>query len=182
MRIKNWKRFQHFKERNSPWIKLYRDLLDDPDFDELDGNAVRTLIKIWLCADKEGELPDYRKLSYRLRIPEKELRRQIPELHHWLEDDDIKLISDRYQVDTREGEGEREEIPRKRGRYKIPLPENWAPPQDTQPDDLLELPRFRDHAKSTDRKCADWNAAWRNWLRSPFRKKPIKPFSRDGII
>lgn len=25
--IKNWERFQHYKDRNAPWVKLYRDLL-----------------------------------------------------------------------------------------------------------------------------------------------------------
>ena len=32
MRIKNWNRFQHFKDRKPPWIKLYRDILDDLAF------------------------------------------------------------------------------------------------------------------------------------------------------
>jgi hypothetical protein len=29
IRIKNWAQFQHFKDRKPPWVKLYRDLLDD---------------------------------------------------------------------------------------------------------------------------------------------------------
>ena len=31
-----------------------------------------------------------------------------------------------------------------------------------------ELIRFRDHAAANDRRQADWHAAWRNWVSSPF--------------
>src|SRR5690606_19747530 len=30
--VKNFERFQHYKDRNPPWIKLYNDLLDDYEF------------------------------------------------------------------------------------------------------------------------------------------------------
>ena len=36
-RIKGWVKFQHFKDRRPPWIKLYRDILEDPDWHDLDG-------------------------------------------------------------------------------------------------------------------------------------------------
>ncbi len=29
-RIKNWDKFQHFKNRRPPWIKLHREILDQP--------------------------------------------------------------------------------------------------------------------------------------------------------
>lgn len=32
LRVKNFDRFQHYKDRTPPWIKLYNDLLDDYDF------------------------------------------------------------------------------------------------------------------------------------------------------
>lgn len=28
VRIRNWEKFQHYKERSAPWIKLYRDMMD----------------------------------------------------------------------------------------------------------------------------------------------------------
>ena len=34
--IKNFEKFQHYSKRNPPWIKLYRSLLDDPEFIDLD--------------------------------------------------------------------------------------------------------------------------------------------------
>lgn len=30
--VKNYKRYQHYKDRNPPWVKLYWDLLSDEDF------------------------------------------------------------------------------------------------------------------------------------------------------
>jgi hypothetical protein len=51
-RVKNWKKFQHFKDRSPPWIKLYRDLLDDPDWHELSGDEAKALVMIWLVASE----------------------------------------------------------------------------------------------------------------------------------
>ncbi len=33
----------------------------------------------------------------------------------------------------------------------------------------IELQRFRDHAAASGRKQADWHAAWRNWVSSPYQ-------------
>jgi uncharacterized phage protein (TIGR02220 family) len=112
MRIKGWNKFQHFRDRTPPWVKLYRDLLDDPDWHDLDGDSAKTLIMLWLIASEDethiGTLPDIRKLAFRLRIDKKKLEHQIAKLSHWLIQDDITMISGRYQVDAPEGEGERE--------------------------------------------------------------------------
>lgn len=120
MRIKDWKRFQHFKDRRPPWIKLYRDLLEDPDWFALDGEASKVLVMLWLIAsedpDRHGELPDIRKLAFRLRKSETELNQIFARLGHWVDidvisschQDDISSISARYQVDTPETEGEGE--------------------------------------------------------------------------
>jgi len=113
MRIKNWKKFQHFKDRRPPWIKLYRELLEDPDWHELDPPAAKLLVALWLIASedetKEGCLPDIKKISFRLRIDIKTLTYQLSQLNHWLDDSDITLISSGYQVDTPETEKSREE-------------------------------------------------------------------------
>jgi hypothetical protein len=39
----------------------------------------------------------------------------------------------------------------------------------------LETERFRDHALSVDRKCKDWVAAWRNWMRKAGEFTPAAP-------
>ena len=107
---KNWAKFQHFKDRKPPWIKLYRDLLDDIEWHELDGELAKTLVMIWLIAseDIKGILPNLKQLAFRLRINENTLKQRLTKLDSWLIQDDIKVISDRYQDDAPETETETE--------------------------------------------------------------------------
>ncbi len=109
IRIKNWERFQHFKDRRPPWIKLYRDIIDDVDFHELDPLSAKHLVLIWIIASEtDGVLPCSKKLAFRLRISEKQVESTISRLSHWLEHYDIDTISARYHVDTPETETETE--------------------------------------------------------------------------
>lgn len=97
-KIKNWSRHQHFKDRRPPWIKLYRDILDDPEWHSLDSDAAKLLVMLWLLAsENEGELPNIKTISFRLRVSEKQVSAQLPKLSHWMEQDDITMISPRYQ-------------------------------------------------------------------------------------
>lgn len=138
--IKNWAKFQHFKDRRPPWIKLYRDILDDKEWHKLDPIAAKDLVSFWLIASEyDGQLPDIETLAFRMRRPEPEVIDSISKLSHWLEHDDISLISDRYQVapvadvsdhQERETEGEteketEEKSPRKR-EPAIPRPDDVA--------------------------------------------------------
>ena len=107
--IKDWNKFQHFKDRRPPWIKLYRDILDDPEWFELDAEASKALVMLWLIASEtDGYLPDIKKISFRLRISEAKAKSLIDKLSHWLVQDDITAISDRYQDDAPETETETE--------------------------------------------------------------------------
>lgn len=107
MRIKNWNKFQHFKDRKPPWVKLYRDLLDDIDWHELDAQASKVLVMLWLIASEEdGNIPSTKTLAFRLRMTEKQTNDCLNKLSHWLEQDDINVISSRYQSDSLETETE----------------------------------------------------------------------------
>lgn len=109
LRIKDWNKFQHFKDRRPPWIKLYRDLLDDIEWHDLEPKSAKALVMIWLIAsENNGELPKLRDLAFRLRITQTELEHIVSTLSHWLDQDDIKTISSGYQVDAPETETETE--------------------------------------------------------------------------
>lgn len=110
MKVKGWTKFQHFKDRKPPWIKLYREILDDVEWHELDGETAKNLVMIWLIASEnnDGTLPPIKTVAFRLRKTEKELNAILSNLCHWLYDDDIKPISSRYQNDSVEEEIERE--------------------------------------------------------------------------
>ena len=116
MKIKNWSQFQHFKDRKPPWVKLYRDILDDIDWHELDPLSSKVLVMCWLIAsENDGYLPKAKTLAFRLRITEKQTTDCLNKLKHWLEQDDINSISSQYQEisvaevsDHQEAETERE--------------------------------------------------------------------------
>lgn len=109
MRIKNWTKFQHFKDRRPPWVKLYRDILDDLEWHELDPLAAKVLVMLWLIAsESDGRIPDNKTLAFRLRLTEVKTKEIIIKLSHWLEQEDINTISKGYQVDLPERETETE--------------------------------------------------------------------------
>lgn len=121
VKIKDWARFQHFKDRKPPWIKLYRDILDDIEWHELNGDDAKTLVMLWVIAsESDGVLPSFKELAFRLRSTEKSIKSIVSRLGHWLVQDDIGLISDartisgRYQDDDGElTEGYQNGIPMK---------------------------------------------------------------------
>jgi len=109
MKIKNWSKFQHFKDRKPPWVKLYRDVLDDLEWYELDPLSSKVLVMCWLIASEdEGCLPNSKTLAFRLRMTEKQTIDCLNKLSHWLEQDDINMISNGYQSDSLETEKETE--------------------------------------------------------------------------
>jgi hypothetical protein len=56
--VKNFERFQHYKDRSPPWIKLYNELLEDYDFGLLPDALKGQLMCIWLLASRmENKLP-----------------------------------------------------------------------------------------------------------------------------
>lgn len=87
LRIKDWNRFQHYRDRNPEWIKLYGRLLDDIEWHDLTGDAAKTLVGLWLLAREDsGSLPDRKRIAFRLRLSESKLDQQLILLQHWLED------------------------------------------------------------------------------------------------
>ena len=97
MRIRNWKKFQHFKDRRPPWIKLHREMLDQLDISLISDLAFRVLVFLWLLAAEDekmnGELPDIKTISFRLRIDEKKITKSLQELSEWIDYSDIEVIS-----------------------------------------------------------------------------------------
>jgi hypothetical protein len=66
LRIKNWSEFQHYRDRNPPWIKLHRALLDDYDFAQLPDATKAHLMLMWLFASQNGgKIPEDAKFLQR---------------------------------------------------------------------------------------------------------------------
>jgi hypothetical protein len=49
-KIRNWKKFQHYKQRNPPWVRLYRDLLRDRAYQSLSDTCRSHLVGLFLVA------------------------------------------------------------------------------------------------------------------------------------
>lgn len=80
-KIKNFYKYQHFHDRKPPWIKLYRDLLDEISWFRISGEAARTLINFWLLAsESHGNLPPEREIMFRLRLEKKQYDMVVKEL------------------------------------------------------------------------------------------------------
>jgi len=131
LKVKDWKRFQHFKDRKPPWIKLYRDILDDIKWHELSDSSAKLLISLWLLASEDkqqhGELPPLEEIAFRLRTDVRSIKTRISKLDHWLYQDDIETISDnnaislRYQETRLETETETE---KRQSAFALP---DWIP-------------------------------------------------------
>jgi hypothetical protein len=176
MKIKNWTKFQHFKDRRPPWVKLYRDILDDLEWHELDPLAAKVLVMLWLIAsENDGRIPDTKTLAFRLRLTEIKTKEIVIKLSHWLEQDDIGLISDGYQVDLLETERETETKKEKKSLGKrlaidFSFPLEWEQfCQQTRPElnPVKTFDQFKDYWVSQPKGTKlDWFATWRNWVRS----------------
>lgn len=59
LEIKNWRKFQHYKDRSPPWIKLYASVFDDAEFACLKDTSKLALICIWILSRQlDGKVPN----------------------------------------------------------------------------------------------------------------------------
>jgi hypothetical protein len=174
MQIKNWKKFQHFKDRKPPWVKLYRDLLDDIEWFELDPKAAKVLTMLWLIASEDdGNIPTVKQLAFRLRMSEKETEVCISKLSHWLIQDDNTTISTRYQDDAPETETETE---------LETETECISPPSGGLPncDHEKVIALYHQHLP-TLRKVEVWNETRKGYLRQRWREV-AEELSKEKVI
>jgi hypothetical protein len=90
MRVKDWDKFQHYKSgknaKRPEWIKLYRKILDDIEWHELDPADAKALVMLWLLASENGgNLPTVKEIGFRLRLSEAEITSTLQRLTHWLD-------------------------------------------------------------------------------------------------
>lgn len=85
-RIKNWSSFQSYKDRQPPWIRLHKNLLDDFAFQKMSADARAMLPMLWLMASEDKDPVSglirfgYETVSFRLRQPEKIVKAAIAEI------------------------------------------------------------------------------------------------------
>lgn len=79
LRIRNFEKFQHYKDRNPPWIKLYTALLDDIDFLGLDDDLKWPVVGLFLLASRlDNKIPCNAKyLQNRLGVKKIDITRLL---------------------------------------------------------------------------------------------------------
>lgn len=67
--IKDWEEYQHYKNRNPPWIKLHANMLNNRKFTSLAQASRGLLMQLWILgSEHEGKVPfDLEEIRFRLR-------------------------------------------------------------------------------------------------------------------
>ncbi len=114
LKPKNWDKFQHYKDRCPPWIKLHRDLLNDRIFASLPIASKALAPLLWLLASesKDGEFDAAsNELAFRLHIAIKDIEAGLkPLIDNGFFIDASTMLAPCYQpaIPETEREGERE--------------------------------------------------------------------------
>jgi len=188
---KNWSKFQHYKDRCPPWIKLHRDILNDRVFMGLPTASKALAPLMWLLASesKNGIFDaSVEELEFRLRMPALEIKIGIKSLIEkgFFIDADTMLapcLQDAIPETERETETEtkKERETKKNKQTGSRLPDNWKPNIDEIEYCKLNRPdldwkvvsdSFRDYwiaQPGAKGRKTDWFATWRNWVRNQRR-------------
>jgi hypothetical protein len=185
LRVKNWELFQQYKDRDPKWIKVYRSLLDDYDFNCLTEVQQCHLQKIWLLAAKiDNKIPaDPVWVGRRINAKSKVQLKQLCTKGFLEPYNGVHMCTDMYletETETETDKRNKESRPRKRGSR---LSKDWKPNKKLlawatakRPDlnivDTIES--FTDYWISKTGASAtklDWDATFRNWIRNE-RKRP----------
>jgi hypothetical protein len=191
--VKNWSEFQHYKDRNPPWIKLHRALLDDYEFAELPDTTKAHLVLVWLFASQNaGRIPaDPEFLQHKLGLQKKPNLQLLVERGFLIpEQDDSPTRADDLQDASNvlalarsreERREEREARARKRASAKHPLPvdfgisdrvRSWA--AENQHDRLDEhLESFKLKCAAKGYQYASWDDAFMEAIRKNWAGLPV---------
>lgn len=191
--VKNWRQFQHYKDRNPPWIKLHFSLLTSSDWVALDDcSRVLAIVCMLVASKNDGQIDGSEAgLAYLQRVA---YLNKKPNLKPLIECGFLESASKpeqgirnaRPETETENlKQKEKEEAPqRSRGSRLQP---DWEPDPTLQawaskerPDLDLDavIEGFRDFwiAKpGKDGTKLDWPATFRNWVRNQRSAKPGFP-------
>lgn len=196
--VKNLEIYQHYKDRDPKWIKLYYSILDDEVFMVLDETMrCRYMTCLILASRTQNKIPaDPQYLKKFMRLD------KAPNLQPLLDHgflvyhpSSIPLDSDKHVSQgpnqsllsspllclnsPKHPESDLKSTKHVNGLCEFPL--NWAMTEDERAqasglglNPLQEFARFRDYHKAKGTKFKDWPAAWRNWTRKAVEMKEGK--------
>lgn len=178
---KNWTTFQHYKDRNPPWIKLHRDLLIDKEFMRLPLASKALAPLLWLLASESvsGVFDaDFDELEFRLRISQKELSEGLkPLIYNGFFLDATTMLAPCLQDAIPETERETE----KRQRETI-IPDNFSISEKVilwaENNNYTNLQKHFDNfvlsCQAKNYKYTNWDAAFMRAIRDNWAKVPAE--------
>ena len=181
--ISNWQEFQHYKDRNPPWIKLHNQLLDNYEFECLSDATKGHLLCIWMLASRTNNKIVYdqswvkRKIGANSNVDLKSLiSAGFIELQGVEQDASKVLVSEEERRDREE---------------KRRVDSRFAPPNREEVDNFanlknLNLSGFFDYYESNGwkvgkNKMKKWKSAATGWSsrQSSYSKESDQDFSDD---
>lgn len=181
-RIVEWDHYQHYKDRDPPWIKLHRDLLTSRTWVALsDASRVLAIACMLIAAGTDNRIPanpDYLKRRAYLN--------KEPDFAPLVSAGFVECINDNENRDVADAskpeqpiasgtecssEKRRDRVEKRRGET---LPEDWSPtPEELEyarqqgcvdPNDTAE--RFKLHHRSKGTIGKDWHSGFQYWCRN----------------
>jgi hypothetical protein len=189
--VSNWERFQHYKDRDPPWVKLYRDLLTSESW--VLGNDLSRVVQVAsiMLAPRYGNQIPFRfdllrkvmnldcteaqfiKAVQHLTDTKFLVIQQLPtEQKETEQSASSVLASCTSETDQIRAEKRQSREREARARPARQVPDSFAVTEDMRSWAQRECPgvnvdaetaKFRDHEFAKPR--TDWLKAWRNWLR-----------------
>jgi len=191
--VKNFEKFQHFKKPNPPWIKLYRSILTDREFIQLPTTAKYIYLGLILLASEGCNkiFNDPSWISHRLAIKVSELdlkplyqagfliASQSTVYRESIATQSTNCLSETENRDRERGEGEADApIPsapppimngKPKGKRPIsdedkPTEKHFSLGQQLGVNVGPEWGKFKNYCLAHDKRYANFEAAFRNWI------------------
>lgn len=173
---KNWHAFQHYKDRNPPWIKVHKSLLDDRGYQRLPLASRALAPMLWLLASEHEDGvfdASLDELTFRLRQSNEEIAQGLQPLvaagfFEVVDGDAISVLADCQQLAVPE---ERREESETEGEAEAglpcPQPSRQKPSIPDCPHDEIrrlwveKLPGAIHPRSWTNQRAADLKRRWR---------------------
>lgn len=177
--VKNFEQYQHYKNRNPPWIKLYRSILHDFEFRKLsEQDRYRYIGCLILACETDNKIPlneVYLSSILGLTTTKVDLSPLIKGglllAHGAITSRGEKSREEERRVEEITPVGEPPKLVKVK-KIKISLPEDFVLSADMKryaeskgmTDIDGEFEHFKAHHRKSDTKWVDWSAAWETWV------------------
>lgn len=180
-KIKGWEKFQHYKDRNPPWIKLHYELMTSADWVMLaDASKLLAVVCMMIASRNDGGVPNnpeyIKRVAYLDKLPDLKplIRSGFLMLADASKTEQAQAIDTTETEAEAEAEAEEEEKAELEKKKKVTL-ENlsvehvaeWLAEKRIQGkyinhDENFILEKFKDYCKSKGKTYVDYIAAYRN--------------------